>query len=190
MSYKPFKVNKGEYHNQKSPSDEKKGYKDYYYQDRQKIERETIARMKTFGLRSGKAWKMMPAIAYYLFFGFYIIRSICGEFVVFDFEWYDVILVIIKYIFITTLLLGPLLFLSDYRYVRYLPLFNSGVKKNRILGIIIVSLISIAIIYACRANLSKKYYDSTLRYYDEIDEKTQEYIQNNNLEIMTEDTKK
>ena len=57
-------------------------------------------RVKVFGFRSGKSWKMIIAVLYYTVAAFVFVTSVINEFRYYSFEAIDVVLVIIKYIFI------------------------------------------------------------------------------------------
>ncbi|MBR2213324.1 MAG: hypothetical protein IJ889_02675 [Eubacterium sp.] len=95
-------------------------------------------RVKVFGFRSGKSWKMIIAVLYYAIAGYMFVASIVNECLHHSFEFVDVILVIIKYIFIFIALFSPLIFLSDFKYVYNIPLFRKKERTKSIVGIIIV----------------------------------------------------
>ena len=105
MAYKPYKVNTGEYEYKKESK----------YQ---------IERLKLFGFRSGIAWKMIPALFYYVIMGLILYSSIVGEVREFKFEEYDYILLVLKYIFLTVLLYSPAIFLSEFKYNKKIPIFK------------------------------------------------------------------
>ena len=95
-------------------------------------------RVKVFGFRSGKSWKMIIAVLYYALVGFIFVTSVINEFRYYQFEAIDVVLVIIKYIFIFVFLFSPLIFLSDFEYVNRIPLFKKKEKSKSLIGMIIV----------------------------------------------------
>ena len=95
-------------------------------------------RVKVFGFRSGKSWKMIIAVLYYVVAAFILVTSIINEFRYYQFEVIDVVLVVIKYIFIFVFLFSPLLFLSDFKYVYRIPLFKNKEKTKSLIGMIIV----------------------------------------------------
>ncbi len=97
--------------------------------------------VKTFGFRSGKSYKMIPAILYYLFAASVVVMSVIGELTHYKFEAQDYILFVFKYVFITVLLFSPLIFLSDYNYVYKLPLFGRKEKTKSLIGMIVVFMI-------------------------------------------------
>ena len=95
-------------------------------------------RVPVFGFRSGKSYKMIIAILYYAIAGFIFVTSVINEFRYYSFEVVDVVLVIIKYVFIFVFLFSPLIFLSDFKYVYRIPLFRQKEKSKSLLGMIIV----------------------------------------------------
>lgn len=99
---------------------------------------ENEPRVPVFGFRSGKSWKMVIAVLYYAIVGFIFVTSVINEFRYYSFEAIDVVLVIIKYIFIFVFLFSPLIFLSDFKYVYNIPLFKQKEKTKSIIGMIIV----------------------------------------------------
>ena len=95
-------------------------------------------RVKVFGFRSGKSWKMIIAVLYYALAGFIFVTSVINEFRYYRFEPIDVILVIIKYVFIFVFLFSPLIFLSDFKYTYNIPLFRNKERSKSAIGMIIV----------------------------------------------------
>ena len=95
-------------------------------------------KVKIFGFRSGKAYKMILAILYYALALYIVVTSLIGEIRFFSFQPVDVVLVIIKYIFIIVFFFSPLIFLSDFDYVYKIPLFKKKEKSASAIGIIIV----------------------------------------------------
>ena len=95
-------------------------------------------RVKVFGFRSGKSWKMIIAVLYYALAGFIFVTSVINEFRYYKFEPIDIILVIIKYVFIFVFLFSPLIFLSDFKYTYNIPLFRNKERSKSAIGMIIV----------------------------------------------------
>ena len=95
-------------------------------------------RVKVFGFRSGKSYKMIIAVLYYFIAAWIFVTSIINEFRYYSFEPIDVVLVIIKYIFIFTFMFSPLIFLSDFKYTYNIPLFKKKEKSTSVIGMIIV----------------------------------------------------
>lgn len=95
-------------------------------------------RVKVFGFRSGKSWKMIIAVLYYALAAFILVTSVINEFRYYKFEPIDVILVIIKYVFIFVFLFSPLIFLSDFKYTYNIPLFRNKERSKSAIGMIIV----------------------------------------------------
>ena len=95
-------------------------------------------KVKVFGFRSGKLYKMIIAFLYYVACAYIVVTSIVNEFKYYSFEAIDIVLVIIKYIFIIIFLFSPLIFLSDFKYVYNIPLFKKKEKAASAIGIIIV----------------------------------------------------
>lgn len=94
--------------------------------------------IKVFGFRSGKSYKMIPALLYYAFMAFFIGASVYGELRYYEFETMDYVLMAYKYIFFAILFFSPLIFLSDFRYRKKLPLFKKYTVGSSLTGIIIV----------------------------------------------------
>ena len=99
---------------------------------------ENRSRVPIFGFRSGKSWKMVIAIVYYALVGFIFVTSVINEFRYYRFEPIDIVLVILKYIFIFVFLYSPLIFLSDFKYTYNIPLFRKKERTPSIIGMIIV----------------------------------------------------
>ena len=95
-------------------------------------------RVKVFGFRSGKSWKMIIAVLYYVLVSFVFVTSVINEFRYYKFEPIDVVLVIIKYVFIFVFLFSPLIFLSDFKYTYNIPLFRNKERSKSAIGLIIV----------------------------------------------------
>lgn len=95
-------------------------------------------KVRIFGFRSGRAWKMIPAMLYYAFAAFIVISSAYGEVAHYKYEPMDVVLTVLRYIFLTVMLYSPLIFLSEFKYRDNLPLFRKRDVKLSIIGIIIV----------------------------------------------------
>ncbi|MCR5430510.1 MAG: hypothetical protein K6E58_04700 [Eubacterium sp.] len=99
---------------------------------------ENRSRVPVFGFRSGKSWKMVIAVLYYAIVAFVFVTSVINEFRYYKFEPIDVVLVILKYIFIFVFLFSPLIFLSDFKYTYNIPLFKKKERTKSIIGMIIV----------------------------------------------------
>ena len=56
--------------------------------------------IKVFGFRSGKSYKMIPALLYYASMAFFIASAIYGELRYYEFETMDYVLMVYKYIFL------------------------------------------------------------------------------------------
>ena len=78
------------------------------------------------------------AVLYYALAGFIFVTSVINEFRYYKFEPIDVILVIIKYVFIFVFLFSPLIFLSDFKYTYNIPLFRNKERSKSAIGMIIV----------------------------------------------------
>lgn len=94
--------------------------------------------VKIFGFRSGKSYKMIPALLYYAFMAFFIGASVYGELRYYQFEPMDYVLMVYKYIFFAILFFSPLIFLSDFKYREKLPFFKKRTAGSSLIGIIIV----------------------------------------------------
>lgn len=94
--------------------------------------------VKVFGFRSGKSYKMIPALFYYAFMAFFIGASVYGELRYYKFETMDYVLMAYKYIFFAILFFSPLIFLSNFKYREKLPLFKKHTTSSSIIGLIIV----------------------------------------------------
>ena len=93
--------------------------------------------VKIFGLRSAKAYKMIPALLYYAAMAYFIGASIVGELLHYKFETIDYILMIEKYLFFAILFFSPLIFLSDFKYREKLPLFKKHTFSSSLSGILL-----------------------------------------------------
>ena len=94
--------------------------------------------IKVFGFRSGKSYKMIPALLYYAFMIFFIGASVYGEIRYYQFEAMDYVLMAYKYIFFAIMFFSPLLFLSDFKYREKLPFFKKHTTSSSLIGLIIV----------------------------------------------------
>lgn len=94
--------------------------------------------IKVFGFRSGKSYKMIPALLYYAFMAFFIGASVYGELRYYEFETMDYVLMAYKYIFFAILFFSPLIFLSEFKYREKLPLFKKHTTASSLMGIILV----------------------------------------------------
>jgi len=154
MAYKPYKINRGNMY-----PDVKK--KDPKYE---------IPRMKTFGLRTGHAWKMIPALLYYIVAGLFVFFSISGELREFTFEQNDYILFVLKYAFIIMMAYSPIIFLSDYNYVYKLPLFKKKTIGASFAGLIIVFVFGVVMMWTYQYCMSDTYKASANAYYERMEE--------------------
>lgn len=168
MAYKPFKPNKGS----------------YYSGNTQNNSKYEIKRLKLFGFRSGAAWKMIPALFYYALAFLIIVSSIMGEIREFEFTWLDVILCILKYIFIFVVAFSPAIFLSDFEYNKKLPIFKAGSFVAKAMGFVLVNVLCIFLIWTYEYCMSDTYKDSADAYYEEMESKNLEAIKE--YESMTE----
>lgn len=159
MAYKPFKPNKGNYY---TDAGNEKDFKN------------EIRRMKLFGLRTGVAWKMIPALFYYTCMILFLVSCIMGEIREFQFESLDIVLCILKYIFITVLLFSPAIFLSDFKFRDKLPLFKRRTLMGNTLGMLIVIIFSVFMIWTYQYCMSDTYKDSADKYYQEMENKNME----------------
>lgn len=126
MAYKPFKPNKSQ---------------DIYakYDNKRTAKKSADNnRIKLFGFRSGRAYKMIPAILYYAFALFYVGTGIYGELKYLKFEPIDIVLMIFKYIFWVLIFFSPAIFLSDFKYRDSLPLFKKREIGASLIGLILV----------------------------------------------------
>lgn len=94
--------------------------------------------IKIFGFRSGKSYKMIPALLYYAFMLFFIGASVYGELRYYKFETMDYVLMVYKYIFFAILFFSPLIFLSNFKYREKIPFFKNHTTASSIIGLIIV----------------------------------------------------
>ena len=94
--------------------------------------------IKVFGFRSGKSYKMIPALLYYAFMAFFIGASVYGELRYYEFETMDYVLMAYKYIFFAILFFSPLIFLSDFKYRQKHTYFKKYTVGSSLIGIIIV----------------------------------------------------
>ena len=94
--------------------------------------------IKVFGFRSGKSYKMIPALLYYAFMAFFIVSSVYGELRYYEFETMDYVLMTYKYIFFGILFFSPLIFLSDFGYREKLPFFKKHTTSASLIGLVIV----------------------------------------------------
>ena len=127
MAYKPFKPVK----NQNISAE---------HDRRREIKKNSAADnpIKIFGFRTGAPYKMIPAILYYAFMIFFVGSGIYGEIKYYDFEPVDIVLTVIKYIFLIIMFFSPLIFLSDFKYRDSLPFFKKRETGSTIMGLILV----------------------------------------------------
>lgn len=96
--------------------------------------------IKVFGFRSGKSYKMIPALLYYAFMAFFIGASVYGELRYYKFETMDYVLMAYKYIFFAILFFSPFIFLSDFKYREKLPFFKKRTTASSLTGLILVGM--------------------------------------------------
>lgn len=125
--------------------------------------------VKVFGFRSGKIYKMLPAAIYYAIAAYYLIGGIYGEFANFQFEPIDYILNVLKYIFYIIMYFSPLIFLSDFKYTKSLPLFKNKTIGSSLIGLIIVIVFCLFMTMVNKMCLSETYYKSAEAYYETVE---------------------
>ena len=144
--------------------------------------------VKIFGLRSAKAYKMIPALLYYAAMAYFIGASIVGELLHYKFETtIDYILMIEKYLFFAILFFSPLIFLSDFKYRENLPLFKKHTFSSSLSGMIIVWMFCYFMAQVCIMNMSDTWVQSRDAYTKQIQIEREENIkQNKTKESATE----
>lgn len=133
--------------------------------------------IKIFGFRSGKSYKMIPALLYYGFMALIIVSSVYGELRYYKFETMDYILMAYKYIFFTILFFSPLIFLSDFKYREKIPFFKKHTTSSSIIGLIIVWMFCYFIAEINIMCMSDTWVNSKNKYLEQIRQE-----QENNLE--------
>ncbi len=156
MPYKPYRTGGSNNYYKKSDKRSKgKNPSPNYYEE------ETV---KLFGFRSGKAYKIIPAFFYYIAAAIYIGWGIYGEIAHFEFEAYDVILTVMKYVFWFVLFYSPAIFLSDFGYRDSLPFFKKHETGSSIIGMILVCMICYLMAELDIYCMSQTYKDSMAAY--------------------------
>lgn len=156
MAFKP-------YNNHKRDKDYYKKYDEstnYQYVDRGSV--------KIFGFRSGKSYKMIPAMLYYVLAAIYIFSGVYGEFAYFEFEPMDYLICVLKYVFIGILAYSPIIFLSDFKYVDNLPFFKKKEFGSSLIGLILVAMFCTFMISVNKMCMSETYFKSADAYYAKI----------------------
>lgn len=134
--------------------------------------------VKVFGFRSGSAWKMILALAYYITVSLIWFPSIYSEFTYLKFTGMDIILDIFKYAFIGIWLYAPLLFFSDFKYVDKLPMFKNKTFGQCLSGYILVFMFCYFMWNVDIMCMSDTYQQS----YKEFSEQLQEEAESRRLE--------
>lgn len=116
--------------------------------------------VKIFGLRSAKAYKMIPALLYYAAMAYFIGASIVGELLHYKFETIDYILMFEKYLFFAILFFSPLIFLSDFKCREKLPFFKKHTFGSSLSGMIIVWMFCYFMAQVCIMNMSDTWVQS------------------------------
>lgn len=147
--------------------------------------------VKIFGFRSGKSYKMIPAMLYYILVAIYIYSGVYGEFMYFKFEPIDYVVCILKYIFIAILAYSPIIFLSDFKYVDKLPFFKKKEFASSLIGLILVAMFCTFMISVNKMCMSETYYKSADAYYAKLQEEQESALAEmqttaDNIETTTE----
>lgn len=176
MAYKPYKVNKksdiyAKYDNKKQHTNTNAAYS---------------GGVKLFGFRSGLAYKMIPAMFYYIFVLFYIGTGIYGEIRYYEFEPVDIVLMVLKYIFFFVWFLSPAIFLSDFKYRDSLPFFKKRTASSSLIGIILVSMLCSFMTYVYKACMSDTYMNSVEAYAKVLEQQQKEKIENETEQPVSE----
>lgn len=152
------------------PYNNHKRDKDYYkkYNNSNNTQYVDRSNIKFFGFRSGKSYKMIPAILYYVLAAIYIFSGIYGEFVYFEFETMDYVICILKYIFIGILAYSPIIFLSDFKYIDNLPFFKKKEFGSSLIGLILVAMFCTFMISVNKMCMSDTYFKSADAYYAKV----------------------
>lgn len=130
--------------------------------------------VKLFGFRSGKSYKMIPAILYYVSVVIYIGYSIFGEFTTLKFEPMDIVLEVFKYIFIVIAFFSPGIFLSDFKYVDNFPVFRKHNSVSGFIGILVVIAFCYGMMQIDIYCMSETYKASVEKYDEEYKKKLEE----------------
>lgn len=164
------------------------GTNDIYAKFEKKKQEDPVRRdnVKLFGFRSGKIYKMLPAILYYSFWAMYIAFSIHGEFTTLKFETADVILEIFKYSFIIIGIFSPAIFLSDFKYIDNIPIFKKRSAGSSFLGMLIVIGFCYCMMQVNIYCMSDTYKESLAAFEVEFEEQKAKAIED--MEQMTEET--
>ncbi|MCR5736458.1 MAG: hypothetical protein K6G64_02265 [Eubacterium sp.] len=150
MAYKPYKPNRGLNTKNKNHA---------------RIDDSPI---KLFGFRSGLSYRMIPAMMYYLVVTAVFISSIVNELKHYSFTGADMVLFVSKYLFIGIALFSPAIFLSDFKYVEYLPLFKKKTVSSGLIGLLIVIIFSYFMWNVDLYCMSKEYKESVKAYQTEV----------------------
>lgn len=173
MAYKPFKVNNGNTN---------------YNMPKRKESKYQIERMKLFGFRSGIAWKMIPTLAYYILVGFILFSSIMGEIQYFHFEQYDVVLTILKYIFLFIMAYSPAIFLSDFGYNKKLPIFKGNSVILKTIAMIVILVFCYFMVCTYQYCMSDAFKESADTFYEQRDKEYQKQLEEYESESREQET--
>ncbi len=143
--------------------------------------------IKVFGFRSGKSYKMIPALLYYAFMIFFIGASVYGEIRYYQFEAMDYVLMAYKYIFFAIMFFSPLLFLSDFKYREKLPFFKKHTTSSSLIGLIIVWMFCYFMAQVNILCMSDTWVKSKNQYLKQLEQEQQEILKKQkNTEKQTE----
>ena len=143
--------------------------------------------IKVFGFRSGKSYKMIPALLYYAFMIFFIGASVYGEIRYYQFEAMDYVLMAYKYIFFAIMFFSPLLFLSDFKYREKLPFFKKHTTSSSLIGLIIVWMFCYFMAQVNILCMSDTWVKSKNQYLKQLEQEQQEVLKKQkNTEKQTE----
>lgn len=143
--------------------------------------------IKIFGFRSGKSYKMIPALLYYAFMIFFIGASVYGEIRYYQFEAMDYVLMAYKYIFFAIMFFSPLLFLSDFKYREKLPFFKKHTTSSSLIGLIIVWMFCYFMAQVNILCMSDTWVKSKNQYLKQLEQEQQEILKKQkNTEKQTE----
>lgn len=141
--------------------------------------------IKIFGFRSGKSYKMIPALLYYGFMALIIVSSVYGELRYYKFETMDYILMAYKYIFFTILFFSPLIFLSDFKYREKIPFFKKHTARSSIIGLIIVWMFCYFIAEINIMCMSDTWVNSKNKYLEQIRQEQEKKLEEQNKKEET-----
>lgn len=138
--------------------------------------------IKVFGFRSGKSYKMIPALLYYAFMAFFIGASVYGEIRYYKFETMDYVLMVYKYIFFAILFFSPLIFLSNFKYREKLPFFKKHTTSSSLIGLIIVWMFCYFMAQVNILCMSDTWVQSKNDYLKQLKQEQEEALKNQKVE--------